>query len=111
MAHPARTRRHLTYQTPTCALLVTMNPWPGRIARALSLRVIALSIIAGIGLGVVVGLIWPAASTWAMWLIAGVTYAVAVFNDGQMTRCDQCSKMVKMGADRCHHCGYTRIAA
>ena len=39
---------------------------------------------------------------------AGLGYAIAVFNDEQMIRCDQCGKRVKLGASTCHHCGYAR---
>ena len=83
------------------------------LARALSLRVIGLSLLAGIGAYVLVALVFPSAGFWVMWLIAAATYALAVWGGGdntQMIRCDACGKRVKLGAERCHHCGYSRAA-
>lgn len=78
-----------------------------RFARALSLRVIVLCLVAGIGGGVLAGMAFGTAATMpAVWVIAALCYLVAVFNDGQMVKCDACGKRVKMGAQRCHHCGY-----
>ena len=58
------------------------------IARALSLRVVFLSLVVGISAG-------------------GLTYLLAVVNDAQMVRCYACGKRVKMGANTCHHCGHS----
>lgn len=83
--------------------------WGGRLARALSIRALLLSLVVGVCAGVVVSLIWSSvAIMWVVWPVAAVTYLLAVFNDVQMVKCDQCRKRVKMGADACHHCGYSR---
>ena len=79
----------------------------GRIARALSIRVVILSLVAGVGAGVLIGLAWPAATMPVVWTVAAACYLLAIFNDAQMIRCPACRKRVKMGADTCHHCGYT----
>ena len=82
--------------------------WGGRLSRALSLRVLALCLVAGVGFGVLVGLVWPSATMPTVWVVAALCYVAAVLNDGQMVRCDPCRKRVKLGANRCHHCGFSR---
>lgn len=80
------------------------------ISRALSIRVIFLSLVGGVVGGVLVTSIAPAVPTMpVVWIVAGLVYVVAVMNDEQMVKCDACSKRVKMGASTCHHCGYTRV--
>jgi len=87
---------------------MSSGQWGGRIARALSLRVILFSLIAGIGVEVLVSLAWHGLHMWIVWLVAGLCYLVAVFNDEQMVRCAACGKRVKLGYSTCHHCGYRR---
>ena len=82
--------------------------WGGRLQRALSFRVIVVCLVGGVGVGVLVGMKWPGATIPTMWVTAGVLYLIAVMNDDQMTRCDACSKRVKLGASTCHHCGFSR---
>lgn len=84
-----------------------MQVWGGRVARALSLRVIVVSLVGGVGIGVLVGLAWSQATIPAMWLSAAGLYGMAVMNDGQMIHCAACRKRVKLGATTCHHCGYS----
>jgi hypothetical protein len=81
--------------------------WGGRLARALSVRVIVLALVGGVGVGVLVGMKWPDATMPAVWTTAGVLYIIAIFNDGQMIKCAACGKRVKLGATTCHHCGYS----
>ena len=57
------------------------------LARALSLRVIFLCLLGGVGFGVLVGLAWPAATMPAVWISAALLYLLAIFNAG-LTRCD-----------------------
>ncbi len=78
------------------------------IARALSIRVIALSLVVGVCAGVLLQLVWPGVPLMpVVWLVAAACYVMAVLNDEQMIRCPRCMKRVKMGADTCHHCGYS----
>lgn len=85
------------------------------IARALSIRVILLSLIVGVAAYVLVQLVWAGVGYWLMWLVAAATYALAVWGggagQGELVKCPACRKRVKLGADRCHHCGFTRAAA
>lgn len=85
-----------------------MDTWLPRLGRAFSLRVIAVSLIGGVCFGVLAGLAWPDATMPVMWLSALGLYLIAVMNDGQMVKCDACRKRVKLGAERCHHCGFAR---
>lgn len=81
------------------------------IARALSIRVIVCSLLVGIGAGVVVGLAWPAATMPVMWVVAAGTYVLAVMNHEQAIRCASCGKRIKLGYNRCHHCGQAQAPA
>ena len=87
----------------------------GMVARAFSLRVIFLSLVVGVCAYVLVQLAWSGVGFWLMWLVAAGTYALAVWGggsgEGQMVKCDACGKRVKMGSERCHHCGYSRVQA
>lgn len=83
-----------------------MNLWAGRIARALSIRVIVVSLVFGIAVGVLAGLVRPSLTMPVAWIAAAAAYAVAILNDGQMIHCAACRKRVKLGATTCHHCGY-----
>ena len=85
-----------------------MNTLGDRLSRAFSIRVIFLSLFGGVCVGVLAGLVWPSATMPVVWLAALGFYALFVLNNAQMTRCDACSKRVKLGAERCHHCGYQR---
>jgi hypothetical protein len=76
------------------------------IARALSIRVIFLSLICGASTGVLVGLAWAPATMPVMWVVAAGVYVMAILNTSQMIHCAACGKRVKLGAVRCHHCGY-----
>lgn len=78
--------------------------WGGRLARALSVRVIVTCLVGGVGVGVLVGMKWPAATMPTVWTTAAGLYAV--MNDAQVIKCADCGKRVKLGADTCHHCGY-----
>lgn len=79
------------------------------LARAFSIRVIFLSLVVGVCGGVLIQLVWASVPLMpVVWIVAAGCYAMALFNDGQMIRCDSCRKRVKMGAERCHHCGYVR---
>jgi hypothetical protein len=95
------------YQAPGSAYLVGV--WINRIERALSIRLAFFCFLFGLGVGVLVGMAWPAATMPTVWTVAIGSWVAAVFfNTGQMVKCDACSKRVKMGADVCHHCGYSR---
>lgn len=76
------------------------------IARALSIRVWFFSLICGISVYVLVSLVWHGVGFWLMWVAAGLAYAIAVLNDEQMIRCEACGRRVKLGYNRCQHCGY-----
>jgi hypothetical protein len=80
---------------------VSVNPWGDRIARALSVRVIVVCLLGGVCIGVLAGMAWPNATMPVVWLSALGLYLIAIFNDGQMVKCDACRKRVKLGAERC----------
>lgn len=81
---------------------------PHMIARALSIRVIGLSLLVGIAAGVLVNQAAPTIPTMpVVWVVAAMVYLLAVLNEAQMIRCSACGKRVKMGSSTCHHCGYT----
>lgn len=92
------------YQRGGPAYLVCM--W---LARALSIRVIVISLVSGIGIGVLAGMIWPAATMPVVWGSAALVYLGIVVNDEQMVKCAACRKRVKIGATTCHHCGYSAV--
>lgn len=86
-----------------------MGVWTNRIERALSIRVAFFCLLLGVCVGVLVGMAWPGATMPTVWIVAVGAWVAAVwFNTGQMVKCDACGKRVKMGFDRCHHCGYSR---
>lgn len=90
---------------------VDWGTWFGRLGRALSIRVVFFSLVFGVCVQVLVSLVWHGVGFWVVWVAAGLAYLVAVLNDQQMMRCDRCGKAVKLGYDRCHHCGYSRVGA
>ena len=97
------------YQAGTRTYLVDV--FLNRLERALSIRLAVFCLLLGVFIGVLVGQVWPAATMPTMWVIAIGSWVLSVwFNTGQMVKCDACGKRVKMGFDRCHHCGYARTA-
>lgn len=65
-----------------------------------------MSLVFGVCVGVLVGLVRPSATMPVVWIAAAAAYVVAILNDGQMIHCAACRKRVKLGATTCHHCGY-----
>lgn len=83
--------------------------WVNRLERALSIRLAFFCLVLGVCVYVLVQMAWSGVGYWLMWLVAGAAWVAAVwFNTDQMVKCDACSRRVKMGADVCHHCGYSR---
>jgi predicted amidophosphoribosyltransferase len=83
----------------------TAGLWWARLQRAASVRVGCMSIFAGVVIGAIAGVIWePLTAPVAVTVIA-LCWVGAIFNDEQALNCPRCRKMVKLGADTCHHCG------
>ena len=87
------------------------QPWGRRLARAFSLRVIFFSFVFGFAVYALASFVWSGTPLAVMWTAAAAVYVMAVTNDEQMLRCDACGKRVKLGAVRCHHCGYLANSA
>jgi hypothetical protein len=81
------------------------SPWWGRIGRAFSIRIGCLSLLMGVFLGALAGMIWEPLVTPVAIVVIVLCWVGAVFNDDQALTCPRCKKMVKLGADTCHHCG------
>lgn len=85
--------------------------WQARVERALSIRLMFISIFCASIVGALAGALWEpltAPVVVVTWLVA---WLGAVLNDEQMAKCDVCRKRVKFGATTCHHCGYSRATA
>jgi hypothetical protein len=79
--------------------------WWGRLGRAASVRVGCASLFAAAVVAAGVGYVWEAAAAPVGVAVFVVCWLGAIFNDAQALNCPRCRKMVKLGADTCHHCG------
>lgn len=41
-------------------------------------------------------------------IVGGLVYVGGILNDANVLDCPKCRKMVKIGAVRCHHCGWEK---
>jgi hypothetical protein len=70
-----------------------------RVRKAFSFR--------GVWFAGVVSIVVVAISDSALlgWVVFGLIWLGYVVNDDYVARCSYCYKLVKLGAESCHHCG------
>lgn len=75
------------------------------VVRALSARLFATAFIGAFVVSIPFGFIWQPLQVAVWGLLFLVSWVALILNDDITLYCPECKKRVKMGADRCHHCG------
>ena len=92
--------------------------WPARLAAAartvchginwravVSLRVLFTAILLGAIAAALAGALWkPLTAPVGAVVLVGI-WVLAILNTDNVLVCPHCLKRVKIGAERCHHCG------
>lgn len=84
------------------------SPWPGRIQRGTSLRVLLGTFLGAAVIGWLLSLIWEpliyvGVVLWPLFWLGNV------LDDDKVTECPHCGKRVKYGYTTCHHCGKVAV--